>query len=788
MEAIPAYCPECGWQTIGTECENPHCSWDFYTWAATQDKSDSELAREDLKLNSEADLTTKADIIDPGSSSMSNDSESAVTNLNSQPSKKPNHNPDYDSFSEKLSRSYKNSNIESSGEQLTGLLETRLSQAEQKLNEYQKTIIDLREEGQKIDIQLKELEQKHKKLYRQLKGNRDEKFQEPRQNLNRLFEEASANLEREAQQKLEQLEQRLKSSIDEAQRVLESHKQQVREHIEAEISEKWSELKKYISKEAQDEFERRIVPEVEPHLNRAFDNRVESFIVEKLDTKVAERVDEKFKREFEANFKEHLDEFLISENDYIEIKKNIIVCPTKANSINHRIRGWLWLSGASQELLEKCPESEVKKQAQLGMSMLIPIIMGFGACFHVIRQHLPATDISLLGVIVISILWAMIVMTIDRTLLVTYRSGTNFFTKILQFAWRFAIALVLAIIFDAAILPEVFATSVQEKLAELREPELIKLISESTEKENRFFGWPPAQKLSREYQSKSALLYEKQQKLDQIKREIPVQVNVVTKLEEDVKCEREGGSTSSCQKGTRIEFKKALKRKNQENDVLNNLRQQKESLRRDVELLETDIQGLSRRLEELKSDQEYIKLREGELEKYKKAEELIMRSDPMEENRILFDKLKNALNKGDWLTASAFLAFFALFILADTFPIVMKFLMKRGLYDFLLDEQDKASQGFTDTSNAEEIRFSKTSFGYEITRIQARFAPTKSFTAHRFIQTIMEEQVDTRIRKDWINSDNRNDNGTSGSQDFGFALYRFCSRSPEINAAKAQQL
>ncbi len=102
---------------------------------------------------------------------------------------------------------------------------------------------------------------------------------------------------------------------------------------------------------------------------------------------------------------------------------------------------FIWLSGVSPKILATCPESEQKRQAALGGAVLIPAV--FATITSAFLLH--TLNFSTFVIVPVSLLWAMIVLLMDRALLSTYRKGFSFPGKVGQFLLRFTIAFLIAL-------------------------------------------------------------------------------------------------------------------------------------------------------------------------------------------------------------------------------------------------------------------------------------------------------------------------------------------------------
>ena len=101
-----------------------------------------------------------------------------------------------------------------------------------------------------------------------------------------------------------------------------------------------------------------------------------------------------------------------------------------------------WLAGADQELLKQCHSSEQSKVAAVGMAVTIPSITGFGSMWYYASKVFPHP----LAIATIALLWAFVILTIDRVLLATYRPlERRWLKKVMQVALRVLLAAVLGV-------------------------------------------------------------------------------------------------------------------------------------------------------------------------------------------------------------------------------------------------------------------------------------------------------------------------------------------------------
>ena len=105
---------------------------------------------------------------------------------------------------------------------------------------------------------------------------------------------------------------------------------------------------------------------------------------------------------------------------------------------------FFWLAGADRSILQHCPASERIKFGAIGASLLIPTFTGFGSMYFYAGKHLN----SPVAISVIAVIWAFVILTVDRLLLTTYRPFSSFWRKRV---WQILLRLVLATFLSTAI-------------------------------------------------------------------------------------------------------------------------------------------------------------------------------------------------------------------------------------------------------------------------------------------------------------------------------------------------
>ena len=121
-----------------------------------------------------------------------------------------------------------------------------------------------------------------------------------------------------------------------------------------------------------------------------------------------------------------------------DIKNN---SPEAMLSVNRLEIFFIWLSGVSPKILATCPESEQKKHAALGGTVLIPALLAIVTASFLLYT----LNFSVYVIVPVALIWSCMILLMDRALLATYRKGFSFWGKLGQFSIRFAIALLIAV-------------------------------------------------------------------------------------------------------------------------------------------------------------------------------------------------------------------------------------------------------------------------------------------------------------------------------------------------------
>lgn len=150
----------------------------------------------------------------------------------------------------------------------------------------------------------------------------------------------------------------------------------------------------------------------------------------------------------------------------------------QTNHLNRIIkRIFFWLSGASTDALEKCPEWEQRKYVAFGATVLVPTAFAILA-----SSYAMSTLTSNPRVIVpVAIVWGFIILTIDRALLATYRSYQPFLRKISQFSLRLVVAILMGLTISHPLTLLLFKDTVNSVIETKREAEITMVRDDFTE-------------------------------------------------------------------------------------------------------------------------------------------------------------------------------------------------------------------------------------------------------------------------------------------------------------------
>ena len=104
-------------------------------------------------------------------------------------------------------------------------------------------------------------------------------------------------------------------------------------------------------------------------------------------------------------------------------------------------RAFFWLSGAGTQTLEQCPAWEQRKYVAFGATVLVPCAFAFIACAYALSTLTENPRV----IYPVAMVWAFIILTIDRALLAGYRPYMSLVRKLSQFSLRLVVAVLMGI-------------------------------------------------------------------------------------------------------------------------------------------------------------------------------------------------------------------------------------------------------------------------------------------------------------------------------------------------------
>ncbi|MDB6075838.1 MAG: hypothetical protein JWO89_3478 [Verrucomicrobiaceae bacterium] len=131
-------------------------------------------------------------------------------------------------------------------------------------------------------------------------------------------------------------------------------------------------------------------------------------------------------------------------------------------------RVFFWLSGAATDTLESCPAWERRKYVAFGATVLVPSAFALIASAYAVGTL--TTDWRIIAPV--SLVWAFIILTVDRALLATYRAYQNIFRKAAQFGLRIVVAALMGMTIAHPISLMLFRDTIQSVVEKDRQSEI----------------------------------------------------------------------------------------------------------------------------------------------------------------------------------------------------------------------------------------------------------------------------------------------------------------------------
>ncbi|QHI37849.1 hypothetical protein IMCC3317_32320 [Kordia antarctica] len=355
----------------------------------------------------------------------------------------------------------------------------------------------------------------------------------------------------------------------------------------------------------------------------------------------------------------------------------------------------LFCSGASKEILQKCPESEYNKYIGIGISVLLTGILAAVAGGYAIHYVFD----SLIYSFPFGVVWGFMILNLDRVIISSMRKRNNFGGEFLHALPRIILALVIAVVISRPFELRLFKDEIDQYLVGKLESEKLSIDNIYEEKINN---------VEKDLQEKEKSANDKNdgkksKDRDEI-RKLEIQLTKYQGLRDvaynSYKCECDGtcgtnspGDGPECKRKrkhyetTQKEFETQTKLTNSaikkiqdqilEKDSVNESILHKYQIERDTII--SDIR--------VKRENHKIKLQE------QFSESFLARSN------ALWELSKSELSI---LVASLFITF--LFIIIEITPVFVKLISPKGAYDYLLiDEIEKTKHKISKTRIDEKI-------------------------------------------------------------------------------------
>jgi len=303
----------------------------------------------------------------------------------------------------------------------------------------------------------------------------------------------------------------------------------------------------------------------------------------------------------------------------------------KSHKIGVYSRFLIFCSGASIDLLEKCPRFETTKYVCIGLTVFFTALLAVISSFFAFSLIF---DQSLL-IVLFSLLWGAIIFNLDRYIVSTMRHSENKLQEVIKVIPRLIIAFLIAVIISKPLEIQIFKSEIQSYL-----------MLQNAKK---------VADVDLKYAAQFAKLGQKKSIIDS---QYNAMLMIREKYYENYKCECDG-TCGTRKMGRGIE---CLSKKDKYEQFLKELTSEK--IRRDTTLV-----NLSKRETELKAKINH--------------EAAVLRASV---SAGLIDQIR-ALNEIDKLS-SMFIIF--IFVMIETAPILTKLLSSIGPYDNLVLEYERA--------------------------------------------------------------------------------------------------
>ncbi|NNC94011.1 MAG: DUF4407 domain-containing protein [Chitinophagales bacterium] len=124
---------------------------------------------------------------------------------------------------------------------------------------------------------------------------------------------------------------------------------------------------------------------------------------------------------------------------------------------------FLWCAGADRDILNYAPTYERNRHIGLGATLLIPTILGFISMTYALSTFLD----SIWACIILGVIWALIIFSVDRYIVSTYRKNPSTFRNI--FSFQFLVRIVFSVFLGIVIAHPLVLRFFEDNLAEYNE-------------------------------------------------------------------------------------------------------------------------------------------------------------------------------------------------------------------------------------------------------------------------------------------------------------------------------
>ncbi|QDO93656.1 DUF4407 domain-containing protein [Formosa sediminum] len=294
-------------------------------------------------------------------------------------------------------------------------------------------------------------------------------------------------------------------------------------------------------------------------------------------------------------------------------------------------------SGADQTILKTCSNGEQNKYAGIGATVFFTALMASIAAGFALQMVFENT----ITAIIFGLIWGLLIFNLDRFIVSTLKKRTSFLDEFLQVLPRLVLALIIAIVISKPLELKIFEKEINQVLLEQKND---LTLANKNQIANQYT--PQIEALKAQIGALTA-------EIDNKEAEVNVLYNTYI-------TEAEGTSgTNKLGKGP------VYKEKREKHDAaLAELQQLKTTHTHKITAIESDIKALQT------AYQEQVKNSQPILDQYGGLMARI-----------------TALNTLPWLP-SFFI--FLLFLCIETAPILSKLLVKKGEYDFKLEDEETA--------------------------------------------------------------------------------------------------